>query len=57
MQHLEQALDDIGFSDPRRSDKLLRRLRRMFLRAQLDPDELNLLRGILSAAQGRKSMR
>ncbi|MEN8214632.1 MAG: tRNA (cytosine(32)/uridine(32)-2'-O)-methyltransferase TrmJ [Pseudomonadota bacterium] len=57
MQHLEQALDDIGFSDPRRSDKLLRRLRRLFLRAQPDPDELNLLRGILSAAQGRKSMR
>ncbi len=57
MQHLEQALHDIGFSDPRRSDKLVRRLRRMFLRAQPDPEELNLLRGILSAAQGRKSMR
>lgn len=57
MRHLEQTLHDIGFSDPRRSEKLLRRLRRMFLRAEPDTDELNLLRGILSAAQGRKSMR
>lgn len=57
MRHLDQALQDIGFTDPHRSDKLLRRLRRLFLRARPDTEELNLLRGILSAAQGRKSMR
>ncbi len=56
-QHLEQAMVDIGFSDPRQSDKLQRRLRRLFLRARPDQDEINILRGILSAAQGRKSMR
>jgi tRNA (cytidine32/uridine32-2'-O)-methyltransferase len=56
-QHLEQALLDIGFSDPRQSDKLLRRLHLLFNRARPDTDELNILRGILSAAQGRKSMR
>ncbi len=56
-QHLEQAMVDIGFSDPRQSDKLQRRLRRLFLRARPDRDEINILRGILSAAQGRKSMR
>lgn len=55
--HLEQALDDIGFIDARRSDKLMRRLRRLFHRAAPDADEVNILRGILSAAQGRKSMR
>lgn len=55
--HLEQALDDIGFTDERRSAKLLRRLRRLFNRATPDVDEVNILRGILSAAQGRKSMR
>ena len=55
--HLEQALSDIGFSDPRQSDKLLRRLRRLFNRARPNQDEINILRGILSAAQGRKSMR
>lgn len=56
-QHLEQAMEDIGFSDPRQSDKLQRRLRRLFFRARPDLDEINILRGILSAAQGRKSMR
>ena len=55
--HLEQALEDIGFADQRRSQKLMRRLRRLFHRAAPDGDEVNILRGILSAAQGRKSMR
>jgi tRNA (cytidine32/uridine32-2'-O)-methyltransferase len=56
-RHLEQTMEEIGFSDPRQSDKLQRRLRRFFLRARPDVDELNILRGLLSAAQGRKSMR
>ncbi len=55
--HLGQALDDIGFIDARRSKKLMRRLRRLFHRAAPASDEVNILRGILSAAQGRKSMR
>jgi tRNA (cytidine32/uridine32-2'-O)-methyltransferase len=55
--HLEQAMVDIDFSDPRQSDKLQRRLRRLFFRARPDQDEVNILRGILSAAQGRKSKR
>jgi tRNA (cytidine32/uridine32-2'-O)-methyltransferase len=55
--HLEQALDEIGFTDERRAEKLLRRLRRLFHRAEPDSGEVNILRGILSAAQGRKSMR
>jgi TrmH family RNA methyltransferase len=56
-RHLEQTLEEIGFADPRQSEKLHRRLRRLFLRARPSQDELNILRGILSAAQGRKSMR
>jgi tRNA (cytidine32/uridine32-2'-O)-methyltransferase len=56
-QHLAQALEELGFSDPKQSDKLLRRLRSLFHRARPDRDEINILRGILSAAQGRKSMR
>ena len=55
--HLEQALDEIGFIDARRSEKLMRRLRRLFHRAAPASDEVNIMRGILSAAQGRKSMR
>jgi tRNA (cytidine32/uridine32-2'-O)-methyltransferase len=33
------------------------RLRRLFFRAEPDGDDIRILRGILSAAQGRKSMR
>ena len=55
--HLEQALFDIDFLDERRSDLLMRRLRQFFFRANPSQDEMNILRGILSAAQGRKSMR
>ena len=52
--HLTQTLVEIGFADPEQSGKLSRRLRRLFLRAQPDWTEINILRGILSAAQGRK---
>lgn len=53
--HLAQTLVEIGFSDPEQSRQLLRRLRRLFHRARPDWVELNILRGILSAAQGRKT--
>jgi tRNA (cytidine32/uridine32-2'-O)-methyltransferase len=53
--HLAQTLVDTGFSDPAQSHKLLRRLRRLFNRARPDRVELNILRGILSAAQGKKT--
>ena len=53
--HLAQTLVDTGFNDPGQSRKLLRRLRRLFNRARPDRVELNILRGILSAAQGRKT--
>ncbi|TVO68590.1 tRNA (cytosine(32)/uridine(32)-2'-O)-methyltransferase TrmJ [Sedimenticola selenatireducens] len=56
-QHLQQTMEETGFSHPQQSEKLQRRLRRLFFRARPDPEELNILRGILSAAQGRKSMR
>ncbi len=54
--HLEQALVDLGFLNPTYPRKLMRQLRRLFNRARPDQVELNILRGILSAAQGRKSM-
>lgn len=52
--HLMRALVDIGFADPDQSKKLGRRLRRLFNRARPNPTEVNMLRGILSAAQGKK---
>jgi TrmH family RNA methyltransferase len=50
--HLLQVLQQIGFDD--RTGHLMERLRRLFNRAQLDRNELNILRGILSAVQGRR---
>jgi tRNA (cytidine32/uridine32-2'-O)-methyltransferase len=52
--HLGRALEDLGFSRPEQSHRLLQRLRRLFNRARPDRVEVNILRGILSAAQGRK---
>ena len=53
-EHLTQTLVEIGFADPDQSKKLGRRLRRLFNRARPDLTEINILRGILSAAQGKK---
>lgn len=53
--HLAQTLLDIQYGDPHQSHKLMRRLRRLFNRAQPDRVEMNILRGILTAAQGRKT--
>lgn len=52
--HLAEALVDLGFGHAEQSHRLLQRLRRLFHRARPDRVELNILRGILSAAQGRR---
>jgi len=52
--HMESALTEIGFLKPPSCQKLVRRLRRLYNRAQLDQTDVNILRGMLSAAQGKK---
>lgn len=47
--HLEQTLIEIGFLDPAVPRRLMQRLRRLFSRAQLESDEINILRGILKS--------
>ncbi|HWP01554.1 MAG TPA: RNA methyltransferase [Methylococcus sp.] len=50
--HLQQTLYAIGFLHARRSSpSIMRRLRRIFQRAQIEQKEIHLLRGILTAAQ------
>ena len=51
LTHLEQVLTDIGFLNPAQPRLLMRRLRRLYQRAQPDRNEVNILRGILSAVQ------
>ena len=50
-QHLHQTMSDIGFLHPERSKSIMRRLRRIFNRTQLDTKELDILRGILRFSQ------
>lgn len=48
--HLEQALTQIGFFRTKAQNKLMQKLRRLYARARLEQEEVNILRGILSAA-------
>jgi len=52
-EHLEAALTDSGFLDPDNPRTLMRRLRRLFIRAAPDQNEINILRGVLTAFERR----
>ena len=56
-RHLYQTLLEIGFLQPDKTGAIMRRLRRLFNRAQLETKEIDILRGILSAAQGKATVR
>jgi TrmH family RNA methyltransferase len=47
--HLERVLREIEFLDPENPRHLMRRMRRLFIRARPDKNEVNILRGILTA--------
>jgi tRNA/rRNA methyltransferase len=47
--HAQRTLADLGFFNPQRPRRLLPRLRRMFARARLEHEEVNILQGILAA--------
>lgn len=49
--HLEQAGIGSGFLDPRNPGRLRERWRRLFARARLEREEINILRGLLKALQ------
>ncbi len=49
--HLTEALTELEFYDPDNPRQLMHRLRRLFNRARLERMEVNILRGILTAAQ------
>ena len=49
--HLERVMITTGFLDPSQPKRLLPKLRRLFGRAQLERDEVNILRGILDAVE------
>lgn len=48
--HLEQTLAEIGFLQTKHTTKLMQKLRRLYARARPEQEEINILRGILSAS-------
>jgi len=52
VEHFERVLHSAGFLE-QPSDKLFRKIRRIFTRRALQADEVNILRGVLSAIEKR----
>ena len=48
LTHLEKTLHEIGFFTTQNPARMMQRLRRLYARARLEADEINILRGILS---------
>ncbi|MGC4028713.1 MAG: RNA methyltransferase [Steroidobacteraceae bacterium] len=54
-RHLEEVMNEADFRDRTQSGThLMGRIRRMFNRAELDANEVNILRGILTAVQSKR---
>ncbi|HEU4655795.1 MAG TPA: RNA methyltransferase [Steroidobacteraceae bacterium] len=53
-EHIETVLNEIDFRDRTGGGHLMARIRRLFNRAQLDRNEMNILRGILTAVQAKR---
>ncbi|MET0282098.1 MAG: RNA methyltransferase [Steroidobacteraceae bacterium] len=53
--HLAEVMEEVQFRDRTQSGtRLMARIRRLFNRAELDGNEVNILRGILTAVQSRR---
>jgi TrmH family RNA methyltransferase len=53
-EHLAQVLDEVDFRDRTGEGHLFARLRQLFNRVAPDENEIHILRGILTAVQGRR---
>jgi TrmH family RNA methyltransferase len=53
--HLQQVMEEVGFRDRTQlGTSLIGRIRRLFTRAELDGNEVNILRGLLTAVQSKR---
>ena len=50
-EHLEQVMIDVEFLDPEQPGHIMRRLRRLYMKAEPDKQDINILRGVFSAVQ------
>jgi tRNA/rRNA methyltransferase len=49
LDHLERAAIECGFLDPAQPKRFVTRMRRLFTRARMEPEEVAILRGLLAA--------
>lgn len=49
--HFARVMTDTGFLNPAQPGRLMPKIRRLFGRARVEKDEVNILRGILAATQ------
>jgi tRNA/rRNA methyltransferase len=54
-EHLRRIMVRTGFLDPQQPKRLMAKIRRLYGRAALERDEINILRGILDAVEKRLS--
>ena len=54
IKHLENTMVAVGFLDPANPGRLMQRMRRLFNRARIEKNEVNILRGVLSAVDKLK---
>ncbi len=54
LQHLEAAAVAADFLDPAEPKRFMTRMRRLFMRARLEPEEVAILRGVLAALMKAK---
>ena len=54
-EHLQKVLEISGFLDPEQPGLIMQRLRRLYLRSELTRNEINILRGILTATEKQQS--
>jgi tRNA C32,U32 (ribose-2'-O)-methylase TrmJ len=53
--HLQQVMDEVDFKDRTTGGThLMTRIRRLFQRCEMDQNEVNILRGILTAVQQKR---
>ena len=53
--HLQEVMDEVDFRDRTQGGThLMTRIRRMFQRCEMDQNEVNILRGLLTSIQSRR---
>jgi tRNA (cytidine32/uridine32-2'-O)-methyltransferase len=53
-EHLQHVLQITGYLDPQRPGMIMQRLRRLYLRSELTRNEINILRGMLTAIEKQR---